>query len=68
MSNKPEVSNSTEISKFLFHLEKGLQSIIDDSFANHFGSDKELAKSHLKRPVRLLVHTHLDNMVNKLIP
>lgn len=67
MSNKSENSNPQNSSTFLYHLEKAVQSILDESLID-FGNDKPLIRSHLKRTVRLIVYTQLERIVKKLVP
>ena len=68
MSNNPEISNFQDKSKFFYHLEQAVQSIIDEALPNRFSKDKDLARSHLKRHIRLIVLTRLDEIVNQLLP
>ncbi len=68
MRNKSKTSNSQNGNKFLHHLELGIQSIIDNVWADSYIGDRDLARSHLKRHIRLMLHTRLDGIVDKLIP
>ncbi len=68
MKNKSKTSNAQNGNKFLHHLELGIQSIIYNVWADSYTGDRDLARSHLKRHIRLMLHTHLDGIVNKLLP
>lgn len=47
--------------------EEAIKSILDESIID-YGKDKNSIKSNLKKTVRLIIHSKLDLIINKLIP
>ena len=52
--------------KFEQHLEKAVQSVLDDTTID-LGDNKELIRSSLKRHVQLIIYHRLDAIIKKLV-
>jgi len=52
---------------FDFHLEKAIQSLLDNNKAN-LGNDKNLARAFVRKNIWALINHRLPKIVEKLIP
>lgn len=55
--------------KFNKNLEFLIANEIAELEKNHyeFGDDIDLKRSYIKRNIQLMIYTHLDNTINKLV-
>lgn len=53
--------------KFDYHLEKAIQSLLDDN-KSQFGDNKDAARSFVRKNVWTLINFRLAKIVEKLIP
>jgi hypothetical protein len=55
--------------KFNKNLEFLIADEISELEKNHyeFGDDIDLKRSYIKRNIQLMIYTHLDNTINKLV-
>ena len=67
MINKSDPSNTQNSSNFIYHLEQGVQTILDSN-KTMLGDYTPIVRSTLKRHVQLLVYHRIDGIIKKLVP